>query len=181
MWLHVEGRDETGRIHLFSVIPRGFPGEELTIGASGTRRIDPWAEPARPPSGPEILRPFIHPGDRLFRRVALDGEGNPTALPWKVASFGADTRLGPGETTWEEFEVRLPEELARGSVEVEATLFYRRLPPKVADVLGMDSNLPVLIVARSRKTLPFVRGRSENGQSLARFPGMVPSRGAECP
>ena len=60
-----------------------------------------------------------------------------TIAQWHTAKLGPDYRLAPLKAVNETYTFRLPESIPDGKVAVNATLWYSRLVPSVAEYLGV--------------------------------------------
>jgi hypothetical protein len=147
LWLHVEAIDSEGQVFHLPVDPKGFAGEETTIGSDVLAYQD-MGIPLDDPDFAGLRRDGDVPvGDRIFRMAYLDPQGRVTIQQWNTADFGPDYRIGPRETKLENFTWELPADLAPGRVEVRAVLTYKRLVQSVADFLEVpaDETAPVVI------------------------------------
>ena len=149
VWLEVEAKDSAGKVWHLPVDPKGFEGEEYTIGSDllayqdlgdiqgladfkGVRRDGP-----------------VPVGDRIYRLPYFDPEGRMTIAQWNTAAFGTDYRLPPLEARTETFTWELPGDVATGPLEVTAKVYYSRLVSSVAQHLGVpeEEYAPVEIAA----------------------------------
>ena len=63
-----------------------------------------------------------------------------------------DNRLSPLEARLENYEWKVPGDVAKGKLTIRADLKYRRLPQSVADLAGIGQ-VPVLDVAHDQVTI----------------------------
>jgi hypothetical protein len=140
VWLHVEAVDAAGRRYHLPVDRKGFDGEEYTIASADAlayqdigeiQKIDDFAGLKRDGDVPA--------GDRIFRLPYLDPQGRMTVAQWNTAAFGPDYRLAPLAGRNETFTWKLPTDVARGAVEVHATVHYSLLVSSVAEFLGVPA------------------------------------------
>ncbi|MDH4271043.1 MAG: multiheme c-type cytochrome [Candidatus Aminicenantes bacterium] len=138
VWMHVEAVDAKGTVYHLPVDKKGFPGEEMTIGADILAYQD-MGIALQNPSFPGVQRDGIPVGDRIFRMAYLDPQGRVTLQQWNTKSFGPDYRLGPRETKLETCTFRLPDIVPAGEMKVTAVLYYQKLVKPVADFLGVPA------------------------------------------
>ena len=138
MWLHVSATDSEGKTWDLPVDPKGFAGEEFTIGADALAYQD-LGIAKNIPDFPGLQRDGVPVGDRIFRMAYFDPQGRMTIQQWNTASLGVDYRIGPRETKVETFTLDLPDDVATGPVEMRAVLQYQRLLTPVAEYLGVPA------------------------------------------
>ncbi len=136
LWLHVEAKDASGNVYHLPVDKKGFDGEEYTIGADVLAYQD-MAIALDDPNFKGVQRDGIPIGDRIFRMAYFDPQGRMTIQQWNTKSLGVDYRIGPRETKLETFSFVVPENAAKGKLEISATLNYQLLVKPVADFLGV--------------------------------------------
>ena len=151
LWLHVEAKDEAGNVYHLPVDKKGFDGEEYTIGADELAYQD-MGIALDDPDFKGVQRDGIPVGDRIFRMAYFDPQGRMTIQQWNTKSLGVDYRIGPKETKIEHFTFTLPENVAKGKLEVNATLNYQLLVKPVADFLGVPEEESEIMEVNNHKT-----------------------------
>lgn len=137
VWVDVVAKDAQGNEYHLAVDPKGFDGEEWTIGSDDLAYQD-MAVPLNKPDFKGVRRDGIVPvGDRIFRMPYLDEQGRMTIMQWNTAKLGPDYRLGPRETKLETYTFEIPNNAAPGPMTVTATMYYSKLVSTVADLLGV--------------------------------------------
>ncbi len=152
LWLHVEAVDGAGRAYPLSVRPKGFEGEEHTIGSDARAYFD-LQELAGGQAAGGLPRDGdgIAPGDRVFRLPMFDRQGRMTAFEWNAYALGTDYRLGPQETVTERYAFQVPSDLPPGPLAITATLRYRRAPPALWAFLRLPAGEnPEITVGEAR-------------------------------
>ncbi|MFC2089733.1 multiheme c-type cytochrome [Bacteroidota bacterium] len=150
VWLHVEAEDEEGKVYHLPVDPKGFEGEEYTIASEALAYQD-LGVPLGIENFEGIRRETVPVGDRIFRMPYFDPQGRMTMMQWNTKSFGVDYRFGPRETKVETYTFNLPNEVAPGSLTINATLYYRLLVKSVADFLEVPEEESVAHVVNTQK------------------------------
>jgi hypothetical protein len=146
VWVHVEAVDESGKVYPLKVNPKGFEGEEYTIGSDDLAYQD-MAVPLDKPAFEGVRRDGeAAVGDRIFRMPYFDEEGRMTIMQWNTASLGVDYRLGPRETKLETYTFEIPYDITPGEVTVTATMYYSKLVKSVADLLGVPEEAEPIVV-----------------------------------
>lgn len=148
LWLRLEVRDANGKIHH---IPAGIaPGDtpensySVTVNKPAYRDLGTMMG-IKDFKG--IARDSLPEGDRLFRKVFLNPNGEETIAQWyTVNSEAFDNRLKPLEAVTEQYVWNVPGDIAKGNATITATLNYRRLPQSVADLVNIGK-VPILHVA----------------------------------
>ena len=151
LWLHVEATDASGKSYHLVVDPKGFEGEEYTIGADVLAYQDMGIALGKP-NFEGVQRDGIPVGDRIFRKPYFDPQGRMTIQQWNTASQGVDYRLGPRETKLETFTFTIPDEAVDGPMTVTATLNYQKLLKPVADLLNVPDEEEEIIVVNKHAT-----------------------------
>lgn len=132
VWLHVEAVDGAGKKYHLAVDPKGFEGEEMTIGDPGALAYQDMGDIRGMAGFAGLARDGDVPaGDRIFRMPYLDPEGRMTIAQWNTAAFGPDYRLAPLQAVTETYTWRLPDDMPEGPVTVTAEVWYSRLVPSV--------------------------------------------------
>lgn len=149
LWLHVEATDVEGKTHHIKVTPKGFKGEEYTIGADVLAYQD-MGIALNLPDFKGVQRDGIPVGDRIFRMPYFDPQGRMTLQQWNTKSLGVDYRLGPRETVLERFSFAVPKGVASGPLTLKATLNYQRLPTPVAKYLEVPMSEVATIVVNEQ-------------------------------
>jgi len=101
------------------------------------------------PSHSELSEPFerdaLPEGDRLYHSVFLDSKGEVTYAQWMTVEE-IENRLDPLEIRTESYSFSMPKNI-NGTLYLQATLNYRRMPDSFADYLEI-ARRPVIEVAR---------------------------------
>jgi hypothetical protein len=133
VWLHVEARDASGKIHALPVDRKGFEGEAFTIADPKALAYQDLGEIQGLAGFAGLPRDGIVPaGDRIFRMPYLDEKGRMTIAQWNTARLGVDYRLAPLQAVAETYSWE-PPDLPSGPVTVTATVWYSRLVSSVAE------------------------------------------------
>ncbi len=151
MWLHVTATAADGRAYHLPVDPKGFDGEEYTIGSTELAYTD-MGLPKGLPDFKGVRRDGVPVGDRIFRMPYLDPDGVMTIMQWNTKSLGVDYRIGPRETKIESYTWELPADIALGKVTFKAQLNYQKLVKPVADFLGVPEDESEIIPINSATT-----------------------------
>jgi hypothetical protein len=151
VWLHVEAKDAEGKTYHLPVDPKGFEGEEYTIGAEVLAYQDmgiglDLADFAG------VQRDGVPVGDRIFRMPYFDPQGRMTIQQWNTASLGVDYRIGPRETKLEMFTFNIPFDVAPGDMTITAQLNYQKLVRPVADFLEVPAEEAEVVPVNSHFT-----------------------------
>lgn len=146
VWAHVEAVDAAGNVYPLAVDPKGFEGEEWTIGSDDLAYQD-MSVPLDRPDFEGVRRDGeAAVGDRIFRMPYFTEDGVMTIMQWNTASLGVDYRIGPRETKLETYSFEVPYDIAPGPVTVTATLYYSKLVKSVADLLGVPEEAEPIVV-----------------------------------
>jgi hypothetical protein len=141
LWLTVMAYDSKGMSYHLPVDKKGFAGEEFTISSKAALAYQDLGEIMEIQDFPGLLRDDLpHEGDRIFRLPYFDPQNRMTIAQWNTASLGTDYRIGPRETKIEQYTWTIPDNVAEGSVRVEATLYYRKLVKSVGEFLKVPDN-----------------------------------------
>jgi hypothetical protein len=141
LWLDVEATDSKGKIYHLTVDPKGFKGEEYTIGSDTAMAYFDIGEIKDIANFPGLKRDGVVPaGDRIFRLPYFDPKGRMTICQWNTASFGTDYRLAPLQANQETFTWKLPQSVPAGPVTVTARIWYSRLVASVAEYLKVPQS-----------------------------------------
>ena len=151
VWLHVEARDAAGKTYHLKVDPKGFEGEEYTIGADVLAYQD-MGIALDDPNFQGVQRDGIPIGDRIFRMPYFDPQGRMTIQQWNTASLGVDYRFGPRETKLETFTFDIPDDAAPGALTVTARLNYQLLVKPVADFLEVPAEESQIVMVNEHHT-----------------------------
>jgi hypothetical protein len=151
VWLHVEGRDASGKVFHLLVDKKGFAGEEYTI-ASDVLAYQDMGIALGNPDFPGVQRDGIPFGNRIFRMPYFDPQGRMTIQQWNTKSQGVDYRFAPRETKIETFTFTLPDDVAEGIFTVTATMNYQKLVKPVADFLNVPPEEAEIIKINSHST-----------------------------
>lgn len=151
VWLHVEAKDAAGATYHLKVDPKGFDGEEYTIGADVLAYQD-MGIALDVADFPGVQRDGIPVGDRIFRMAYFDPQGRMTIQQWNTKSLGVDYRLGPRETKLETFTFALPDSIAPGPLTITARLNYQKLVKPVADYLGVPTEEAEAVLVNEHST-----------------------------
>ncbi|GAB4175034.1 MAG: cytochrome c family protein [Calditrichia bacterium] len=135
MWLEVKVIDKKGNSWMLPVVPKGFEGEQYTIGSDELAYQD-MGIPLEIKDFKGVRRDGIVPvGARIFRMPYFDPEGRMTIMQWNTKSLGVDYRIGPRETKIETYQWEIPDDAEPGTYKVRVTLKYQRLVQSVAEFL----------------------------------------------
>ena len=151
VWLHVEAKDAAGKVYHMPVDPKGFDGEEYTIGAN-TLAYQDMGIALDQPDFAGVQRDGIPVGDRIFRMPYFDPQGRMTMQQWNTKSLGVDYRIGPRETKLETYTFTLPMDATPGPMTVTATLNYQKLVKPVADFLGVPEDESEIVEVNNHAT-----------------------------
>ncbi len=151
LWVHVEAVDAEGNVYHLPVDKKGFEGEEYTIASEALAYQD-MGVPLGITDFKGIRREDVPIGDRIFRLPYLDPQGRMTIMQWHTASFGPDYRIGPRETKMETYTWDIPEDLAPGKVQIQASLYYRKLPKPVQEFLEVPAEESKEVLVNTAKT-----------------------------
>ncbi len=151
VWMHVEAVDADGKKYHLSVDPKGFDGEEYTIGADVLAYQD-MGIALDDPNFPGVQRDGIPVGDRIFRMPYFDPQGRMTIQQWNTKSLGVDYRIGPRETKLETFTFDLPFEVASGPMTITAVVNYQKLMTPIAEFLNVPEEEAEIIVVNQHST-----------------------------
>ncbi|MBD3169415.1 MAG: hypothetical protein GF307_08020 [candidate division Zixibacteria bacterium] len=149
VWVHVEAKDNNGKVYHLPVDKKGFEGEEYTIGSDELAYQD-MGIALDEPDFKGVQRDGIPVGDRIFRMPYFDPQGRMTIQQWNTASLGVDYRFGPRETKLETYTFTLPYEIAPGELIVTATMNYQKLVKPVADFLEVPEEEAEIVVVNTK-------------------------------
>ncbi|MBW2644744.1 MAG: cytochrome c family protein [Deltaproteobacteria bacterium] len=151
LWLHLEAKDAKGNIYHIKapLAPGDTPDKSYSVATNKPAYKDlGYMMGVKEFKG--IPRDALPEGDRLFRKVFLNPQGEETIAQWNAANTEVfDNRLGPLEASLENYEWKVPDDVAKGKLTITADLNYRRLPQSVADLVGIGK-VPVLDVAHDQ-------------------------------
>lgn len=154
LWLHLEAKDSKGKI--YHIKAAFAPGDSLEKSYSVTTNKLAYKDLGymmviKDFKG--IQRDALPEGDRLFRKVFLNPHGEETVAQWYAANTDVfDNRLKPFEACIENYEWKVPSDVAMGELTITADLNYRRLPQSVADLVGIGE-IPILDIAEDKVTI----------------------------
>lgn len=151
LWLHVEAIDAAGKVYHLPVDPKGFEGEEYTIGAN-TLAYQDMGIALDIPDFEGVQRDGIPVGDRIFRMPYFDPQGRMTMQQWNTKSLGVDYRIGPRETKLETYTFMVPMDATPGPMTVKATLNYQKLVKPVADYLDVPDDEAEIVEVNDHAT-----------------------------
>ena len=121
VWLHVEAEGARGQKFHLPVTPKGFAGEDYTIASAEAIAYQDIGGIMGIEDFPGLKRDGnVPPGDRIFRLPYLNPQGQMTIAQWYTASFGPDYRLAPLAAVTEAFSWSLPQDIAKGEVQMTA-------------------------------------------------------------
>ena len=148
LWLRLEARDASGKTwHIPASLA---PGDSKENSYSVTTNKPSYLDLGKIMGRRDfkgIARDALPEGDRLYRKVFLNAEGQETVAQWYTANTDVfDNRLKPLEAVVEKYVWTVPAELAKGNIEIRARLSYRRLPQSVADLVEIGE-VPIITVA----------------------------------
>jgi hypothetical protein len=154
LWLRLEARDAAGKTwHIpASLAPGDSKENSYSVTTNKPSYMDLGKIMGRD-GFKGIARDALPEGDRLYRKVYLNAEGQETVAQWYTANTDVfDNRLKPLEAVLEKYAWSVPAELAKGKVEIKAVLSYRRLPQSVADLVEIGE-VPIVTVATDQMVL----------------------------
>jgi nitrate/TMAO reductase-like tetraheme cytochrome c subunit len=151
VWLEVYATDAEGKTYHLPVDEKGFEGEEYTISSDELAYVD-MGIPLNIPDFKGVQRDGIGIGNRIFRMPYFDDKGIMTIQQWHAHSLGVDYRIGPRETKVETYTFELPEDIATGIMNFEATMYYRKLVKPVADFLKVPEDESEIILVNKGRT-----------------------------
>lgn len=151
LWLRVEAVDADGKTyHIPAPLAEGdTPEKSYSVTTNRPAYMDLGMMMGL--SGFKgIARDALPEGDRLFRKVFLNPDGEETIAQWYTVDTDVfDNRLKPFHAVEERYLWTIPENFARGTATITATLNYRRLPQSVADLVEIGE-VPILHVAADK-------------------------------
>jgi hypothetical protein len=154
LWLRIEARDAAGKTwHIpASLAPGDSPEKSYSVTTAKPAYFD-LGKIMGLDDFKGVSRDALPEGDRLYRKVYLNAEGQETVAQWYTADTDVfDNRLKPLEAVVEKYSWDVPAGLAKGEVEIKAVLSYRRLPQSVADLVEIGE-VPVVTVAADQVTV----------------------------
>jgi len=151
LWLEVIATDADGKTYHLPVDKKGFDGEEYTIASDELAYVD-MGIPLKDPEFKGVQRDGITVGNRIFRMPYFDENGIMTIQQWNTRSLGVDYRIGPRETKVETYTFELPEDVAVGKMNFNATLYYQKLVKPVADFLNVPEEESELVLVNKGST-----------------------------
>ena len=154
LWLRLEARDVNGKTwHIPANLAAGdTPEKSYSVTTNKPAYFD-LGKIMGIKDFKGIQRDALPEGDRLFRKVFLNPEGQETTAQWYTVNTDIfDNRLKPLEAVVEKYVWTAPTELTKGNVEISAVLNYRRLPQSVADLVEIGI-VPVVTVATGKITV----------------------------
>jgi hypothetical protein len=151
VWLHVEIEDPDGkRHHVKAALAPGDNAKNSYSVAHNRPAYKDLGEMMGIDGFDGIPRDALPEGDRLYRKVFLNPDGEETIAQWFAKRTDVfDNRLEPLKARTEGYEWSVPEKTAEGVLNVEATLSYRRLPQSVADLVEIGT-VPVIEIGKAR-------------------------------
>ncbi|MCF8063153.1 MAG: hypothetical protein K9M82_11595, partial [Deltaproteobacteria bacterium] len=154
VWLHVEIEGPEGkRYHVKASLAPGDSEEKRYSVAVNRPAYRDLGEMMGLEKFEGIPRDALPEGDRLYRKVFLNPDGEETIAQWFAKRTDVfDNRLDPLEARLETYEWTVPEELPEGDLTIEASLSYRRLPQSVADLVEIGT-VPVIEIGKSQATV----------------------------
>jgi len=154
LWLHLEAKDAKGNVYYIKapLAPGDAPNKSYSVSTNKLAYKDlGYIMGIRDFKG--IPRDSLPEGDRLFRKVFLNPQGEETIAQWYAANTEVfDNRLRPLDAHLENYEWKVPTNVAKGKLVITADLSYRRLPQSVADLVGIGE-VPILDVAQDQVTI----------------------------
>jgi hypothetical protein len=154
LWLHLEARDAKGKIYHIKapLAPGDTPDRSYSVSTNRLAYKDlGYMMGIKNFKG--IPRDALPEGDRLFRKVFLNPQGDETTAQWYAVDTEVfDNRLSPLKAHLEYYSWSVPSDVANGELTITADLNYRRLPQSVADLVDIGE-VPVLDVAQDQITI----------------------------
>ncbi len=151
VWMHVEATDAKGKSYHLPVDPKGFAGEDYTIGADVLAYQD-MGIALNDPGFKGVPRDGIPVGDRIFRMPYFDPQGRVTLQQWNTKTLGVDYRFGPRESKIETCTFSLPPDLPPGTLTVTAVLNFQKLVKPAADFLGVPAEEAEIVEVNRHST-----------------------------
>ena len=97
-------------------------------------------------------RDALAEGDRLYHLFFEDPDGYLTLSQYYAVKIVYDNRLKPEETRVETYQWKIPSDIAKGEIFIDAKLNYRYMPQSFADYLEIGE-IPIIEVAKKRLAL----------------------------
>lgn len=154
LWLRLEARDSKGAVYHIKApyAPGDNPEQSYSVSTNKLAYKDlGYMMGIKDFKG--IARDALPEGDRLFRKVFLNPNGEETVAQWYTANTEVfDNRLSPLKAHVENYEWKVPAGIAKGALTIRADLNYRRLPQSVADLVEIGE-VPILDVGEDTVTV----------------------------
>jgi len=154
LWLHLEAKDSKGKLYHIKAafVPGDSPEKSYSVTTNKLAYKD-LGHMMGINDFKGIQRDALPEGDRLFRKVFLNPQGEETVAQWYAADTEVfDNRLSPFGARVENYEWKVPTDVAKGVLTITADLNYRRLPQSVADLAGIGE-VPILDIAEDKVTV----------------------------
>jgi hypothetical protein len=154
LWLHLEAKDSNGKVYHIKApyAPGDNPEKSYSVSTNRLAYKDlGYMMGMKDFKG--IARDALPEGDRLFRKVFLNPDGEETVAQWYTTNTEVfDNRLSPLNARLENYEWKVPADIAKGELTITADLNYRRLPQSVADLVEIGK-VPILDIAEHKVTI----------------------------
>ena len=95
-----------------------------------------------------LIGPEISKGDRVYRAIFTDANGQATLNSYDAVAKLFDNRLKAAEKRKELYKLTVPEGV-KGDISIEATLRYLSYSSLFADRLGLPKPEPVIVARRA--------------------------------
>ena len=153
LWLHLTATDQNRINH----IPwkSSKPNEPdavygITSNKPAYQGLEKNIKPGKKFDG--FSRDALPEGDRLYHLFFEDPDGYLTLSQYYAAKIVYDNRLKPEETRVETYQWKIPSDIAKGEIFIDAKLNYRYMPQSFADYLEIGE-IPIIEVAKKRLVL----------------------------
>jgi len=152
LWLHVEMIDAAGKhYHVKAALAKGDTPEKRYSVADNRPAYKDLGDMMGLKEFKGIPRDSLPEGDRMYRKVFLNPDGEVTTAQWFAKRTDVfDNRLAPLKVRTEVYEWQVPKNIPKGTLRVRATLNYRRLPQSVADLVKIGT-IPIIEICTAQE------------------------------
>jgi hypothetical protein len=142
LWLEVQAVDANGKAYNIPVAKKGFSGEEYTIADSSALAYQAIGEIMEIKDFKGLKRDGDIPdGSRIFRHPFFDPKGRMTICQWYTKDNTlVDYRIKPRETKTEDYSWTLPQDIPKGTLTINARLYYSQIPSSVGKFFGLPES-----------------------------------------
>ena len=151
LWLHLEAKDSNGKVYHIKAhyAPGDNPEKSYSVSTNKLAYKD-LGDMIGIKDFQGIARDSLPEGDRLFRKVFLNPHGEETIAQWYAANTDVfDNRLSPLTAHVENYEWKVPDDIAKGKLIIIADLNYRRLPQSVANLVEIGK-VPIVDITENQ-------------------------------